>query len=403
MKTGRKFSRRRFLGTTGVAAGAVISPGILRARTLSSAPIKVGVNLPVSGVYALVGQEANKGIEMYLETINRTAAGRKIEVYYEDETVQVSTGVAHARKLLQQDGVQALLGGVATPIIYATAPLAVRHQTPYVITVGGGAAITRKEKRNPYSFRTSYNIWAETYPFARWIAQNRTKKMYIFCPDYAAGKEFSDAFKAGFASAGGTVVGEFYAPLQTPDFVPLLTKVVDAKPEGVFGFWPAATAIRFLKAADQLGLNRSATLYLTGFSVDYDTLPKTGNSALGTISIHPWNIDLPNKDNQTFVKAYEGKYQKKPSYLPLFGWDAMHSVVSAIERVKGDVEDKEKFAHAFAGLSFDSPRGRMLIDAHTHDIVQDMYVREAVKGEGDVPTTKVIATLKNAADPFPDR
>lgn len=400
----KRFSRRKFLAASGVAAGLATAPAFIRAQTRSSAPIKIGVNLPTSGVFALVGQEANIGIKMYMESIKYTAAGRKIEVIFEDETVQVNTAVAKARKLLENDKVHALLGGVATPVIYATAPLIVKEQTPYIITVGGGAEITRKSKRNDFSFRTSYNIWAMTYPFAKWVAQNQTKKVYIFCPDFAAGREFADAFKAGFTEAGGTIVGESYAPLASPDFVPFLTKVAEAKPEGVFGFWAASAAIRYLKAADQLGLNRTSKLFLTGFANDYDTLPETGNAAIGSISVHPWNLDLPNPANQAFVKNYlAANNNKTPSYLPLFGWDAMRAVVAAIDKVKGDVEDKRKFAAAFKGIGFDSPRGRMQIDANTHDVVQDLYVRETVAGGRTMPMSKVIATLTKASDPFPDK
>ena len=143
---------------------------------------------------------------------------------------------------------------------------------------------------------------------------------------------------------------------------------------------------------------------LSGFSVDYDTLSETGNAAIGATSVHVWNLDLPNASNQAFVKAYRAaNNDKTPSYLPLFGWDAMHAVVAAVEKVKGDVEDKKKFAAAFKGLVFDSPRGRIQIDAHTHDIVQDLYVRETVAGGRSMPVSKVIATLPKAADPFPDK
>ena len=397
------FSRRRFLATTGAASSAVMAPGLIRAQTSSSAPIRIGVNLPTSGVFALVGQEANIGINMYLESIRNTVAGRRIEVIFEDETVQVNVGVAKARKLLENDKVHALLGGVATPVIYATAPLVVKEKTPYVITVGGGSEITRPSKRNDYSFRTSYNIWAMIYPFAQWIAKNKTKKMFIFCPDYAAGREYADAFKAGFTEAGGTITGELYAPLASPDFVPFVLKIADTNPEGVFSFWAASAAVRYLKAAEQVGLTRKSKLYLSGFAVDYDTLPETSNAAIGAISVHSWNLDLPNAANQAFVGGYKAKYNKNPSYLPLFGWDAMRTVVAAVEKVKGNVEDKEKFAAAFQGLAFDSPRGRILIDARTHDIVQDLYVRETVAGGRELPISNVIATLPKAADPFPDK
>src|SRR5690606_440412 len=166
-----QFSRRKFLTATGAAGCAVLAPSFIRAQTRSSAPIRVGVNLPVSGVFAQVGQNANIGIEMYLESINYTVAGRKVELFVEDETVQVTTGVAKARKLLESDKVHALLGGVATPLIYATAPLVTKARTPFVVTVGGGTEITRPSKRNKYTVRTSYNIWAQSYPFAKWVAQ----------------------------------------------------------------------------------------------------------------------------------------------------------------------------------------------------------------------------------------
>ena len=53
--------------------------------------------------------------------------------------------------------------------------------------------------------------------------------------DYAAGHQMMDAFKAGFESAGGTVVGEAYPPLgETKDFGPYLAKAKAANPDAVY-------------------------------------------------------------------------------------------------------------------------------------------------------------------------
>jgi branched-chain amino acid transport system substrate-binding protein len=393
-------TRRKFLSTSAAAGVALAAPGLIQAQSRSTAPIKVGVNLPTSGVFAQVGQNAIVGMKMYMESINSQAAGRPIELIIEDETVQVNVGVAKARKLLENDKVHALLGGVATPVIYATAPLVIKARTPYIITVGGGSEITRPAMHNKYTVRTSYNIWAQAYPFAKWVAQNKTKKAYIFCPDYAAGKEYAEAFRAGFTEAGGTITGESYAPLASPDFLPFVLKVAETKPEAVFGFWAASAAVRYLKAADQVGLNRTARLLLSGFACDYDSLPETGNASIGALSMHVWNLDLPNPENKAFVQSYTTQFKKPPSYMQLFGWDALRAVVAAAERVKGDVEDKEKFAAAFRGLSFASPRGRMSIDETTGDVVQDLYIRETVADGRELPKMNVIATLPKAIDPF---
>jgi branched-chain amino acid transport system substrate-binding protein len=394
-----KITRRNILSTAGGALGAAIAPRF--GRSQSNAPIRIGILLPSSGPFALVGAEVNVGIDLFLDSINYRAAGRQIVVIKEDETAEVASGVAKARKLLEQDNAHCLIGGATSSILYATLPLVVRAQVPYVVAVAGGAQITRNEHRSPYMCRTSYNAWAITYPFAKYAALNVAKKVHIFCPDFVAGKEYAEAFKKGFTEAGGTIVGETFAPLSTPDFVPYLTQIADSKPEAIFGFWAGSAAIRYLKAFDQLGLKKNIKQLLTGFAVDNDTLPATGNAAVGALSAHIWNYDLNFDANRELVRRYEAKFSKRPSYLPVWGWDAMRTAVAAIEKVKGDVETQAAFAAAFPGLQFDSPRGSIVVDEHTHDIIEDLYIRETVDGS-PLPENKVIATLSRVKDPLSD-
>ena len=172
--------------------------------------------------------------------------------------------MAKARKLIEKDQVECLIGGSLTSTIYATLPVVVSARTPYLVAMGGGAEVTRKKRRNPFTYRTSYNIWQVGYPFGKYVAEKVTQQVYMTASDYAAGHEWKEAFKAGFSGAGGTIVGEIYPLLGSPDFVPYLTKIAQEGPEGLCAWFVGSDAIRFLQAYDQLGLRQKTKLLMFG-------------------------------------------------------------------------------------------------------------------------------------------
>src|SRR5215468_4608142 len=78
-------SRRTFLGAAGtVAAGAAVGPWVRRAHA-QGAPLKIGLVLPYSGVYAVLGESITQAMELVFARENWTVAGRKIEMIKEDD------------------------------------------------------------------------------------------------------------------------------------------------------------------------------------------------------------------------------------------------------------------------------------------------------------------------------
>jgi branched-chain amino acid transport system substrate-binding protein len=393
----QKTSRRDFVvRTASLAAAGAFAPALAQSR-----PIKIGVNIVSSGPTAVVGRDVLAGIDMFFDSIKYTAAGRKIEVIKEDETADVQTAVAKARKLIEGDQVDCLIGGSLTSTAYATLPIAVSTKTPYLIAIAGAAEITRSKRRNPFTYRTSYNTWQIAYPFGQYVAEKVSKNVFITAADYAAGHEWSAAFKSGLTAAGGKMTGELYPPLGSPDFVPFVTKIGQDQPEAIFALFFGTDAIRFLKAFDDLGLKRKTKLTIFGGSIDYDTLPAQGQSAVGAISQHWWNLDLKNPVNELITATFTEKYKRIPSANVSLGWDAANAVVSAVNANGGDTSNKERLAAAFGGLKLDSARGPIEIDAQTHDVIQDLYVRETVAGD-PLPEHKVIAKIPQVRDPFPN-
>src|SRR6185437_14130978 len=151
-------------------------------------------------------------------------------------------------------------------------------------------------------------------------------------------------------------------------------------------------AVRFVKQYDEYGLKAKTRLCSSGFMVESDTLPAQGDAALGIVSSLHYADTLDNPANKAFVEAYRGKYKAYPSVYAEYGWVTAQVIAAAVKAVGGDAGNKDKLAEAVAAVTLDAPRGPFAFDKVTHNVIQNVYVREVVKLDGRL-TNKVIATF----------
>ena len=69
---------------------------------------------------------------------------------------------------------------------------------------------------------------------------------------------------------------------------------------------------------------------------------------------------------------------RNPDFFSIGGYDGMHAIYETLKKTKGNT-DAEAMIAAARGLKWDSPRGPMMIDAETRDVVQDVYIRRVQK------------------------
>src|SRR5215470_14583347 len=109
-------TRRTFLVRGAVAVGAALGPRVLRASA-QGAPLKVGLVLPYTGVYAVLGESITQGMELVFARENWTVAGRKIEMIKEDDEMKPPVGIRKTEKLIDSDKVDILTGPVHSGIL----------------------------------------------------------------------------------------------------------------------------------------------------------------------------------------------------------------------------------------------------------------------------------------------
>ncbi len=402
-KKNRQFTRREFLKATGAVTAAYAAMPLLSAcggGASSGGPVKLGILLPYSGIYAVLGESITEGMKMYFEEANNEAGGRKIELVTEDSEMTPPVAQQKASKLIEQDEVDLVAGIVSSGVLMGIRDYFDTNKKLLICANAGANAISRGAK-TPYIWRTSFSNWQPCWPLGTWAYENVAQKVYVSVPDYGAGHNMADAFMNSFQAAGGEVLGTQYTPFpQMGDPAPFITDIQSADPPMVFCFYSGGAAVTFVKAYGEFGLSGNVPLVCAGFTVEEDVLPAQGDAALGASSGLHWALKLDNEENKKFTAAYKERTGKDANVFAVQGYDTGRVIVDMLNAVEGDT-NTDKMIEALGGVSFNSPRGPFSLDANSQNPLQHIYVREVQEVDGALHNV-VIKDLGPFADPGDD-
>ena len=342
--------------------------------------VKLGMVGEFSGPFAQYGQQILGGMKAYMKLNGDTVAGKKIEIVQRDTTGPAPDVAKRlAQELVTRDNVDILVGFGLTPNALAVAPVATEAKKLMVIMNAATSIITTK---SPYIVRVSMTLPQVTQPMAVWAAKNGIKRVYTVVADYGPGLDAEKEFQAAFKAAGGEIVGSIHTPLQNPDFGPFIQRLKDAKPEAVFLFLPAGEqGIAFMKGYEERGLKQAGIkLIATGDITDDGVLQQMGDPTLGLITSFHYSAAHASPENDAFKKAYAEVNGEKlrPNFMAVAGYDGMAAIYEALKKTGGST-DADKLIAALKGMKFMSPRGPIMIDPETRDIVQTVYIRKVEK------------------------
>jgi branched-chain amino acid transport system substrate-binding protein len=377
-----------------VAAVALMG-GCIASAVHAEDTIKIGLVLPMTGPFASTGRQIDAAVKLYLAQYGDKVAGKRVEVLLKDDAGVADTTRRLAQELVVNDKVAVLAGFGLTPLAFATAPIATQSKTPMVVMAAATSSIT---ERSPFIVRSGFTLPQVTLGVAEWAAKNKIKKVVTLVSDYGPGIDAEKTFKERMLLNGGQVLAELRVPVANPDFAPFLQRVRDAQPEAVFVFVPSGVGSAFMKQFAERGLDKAGIrLLATGDVVDDDILNNMGDVALGVISSHHYSAAHPSALNKKFVEAF-GKANNgmRPNFMGVGGYDGMHVIMEGLKASKGAVG--EALLNAMKGQIFESPRGQVLIDAQTRDVVQDVYIRKVERVNGQLWNVEFDA-LKAVKDP----
>jgi branched-chain amino acid transport system substrate-binding protein len=353
-------------------------------------PIKVGLVIPQSGVYAPLGEDMKAGWDLWLERNGGKLGGREVQTVVVDEGEGPDTGVPAVQKVLQQDRVDAVVGIVNSATALGSVEVVNSAKKLLIVANAGADSLTGS---SDYIWRSSFTNGQVAYAVGKHLATTPEGKkgVYAMAADYAAGEEAIAGFKKGFEEGGGEIVGEAKTPFgTTQDFQPFLAKARSANPGAVYVFYAGAEAVSFVKQYEEFGLSERAPLYGSGFLTEGGVLTAQGDAADGVHTALHYATALDNPANSDFAEAYEAKTGKPPTVYAVQTWDAAAVLSKAVKSAGALDGDALASAMGKLGEITDSPRGTWSFEQQSP--VQEMYLRE-VRAEGDTVTNAVVESL----------
>lgn len=368
--------------------GIVLSAVLLLVALLTCAvqaapePIRIGLNLEMTGAVAAYGQMGYEGIQTLKEIVPFKVLGRPIELVLVDNKSDKVEAANATSRLIEQSKVVAIIGPMISGSMLAAGPIAERYHVP-IIGPSTTNPLTTQDKK--YVFRACFIDPFQATVAAKFAYQNlkarRAAVLSDIANDYcvALGNFFIKEFK----SFGGQVVSVQYIKAGDQDFSAQLTAIKNANPDVLYiPNYYTEDALAAIQAR-QLGLN---VPMLSGDGADAPELFKIGGQAVeGLMNTAFWHEKAATSQlSKQYVAAYRKKYHKDPNAFGALAADSMLIIMDAIKRAGST--DPVKIRQAMEETK-DLPVVTGFVTIHNGDAVKAAVIRKAHNGQWDYLAT----------------
>jgi len=293
--------------------------------------IKIGGISPLTGEAATFGQSTKNGMSLAVEEWNAAGGvlGKQVKLIVEDDKGDPAEGAAVFSKLIEQDKVVAILGGITSRVALAGAPIAQAAKVPMMTPTATNEKVTQV---GDYIFRSCFIDPFQGSVMAKFAVENLTLLnagvIFDLGNDYSKG--LAETFSASLVSLGGQVLASEGYPSGATDFKAQLTKIVQAKPEAVYipAYYNDVGLIA--KQIRELGYT-GVLLGCDGW--DSSELVNIGGDAVeGGFFTNHYSKDDTRPVVQDIVSKYTTKFGAAPDALAVLAYDGMNILLDAIKR-----------------------------------------------------------------------
>lgn len=336
-------------------AGGVTAPALTHAQ---SEPVRVGAVLSATGPVGFIGDPQLKTLELHVRRLNEAGGvlGRKIALTVYDDQSDPNNANTFAKRLIESDKVDVLLGGTVTPSAMAMVAHAERAGVPYVST-GGGLVLVEPVKK--WVFKTPHSDRMVAERILQDMKERGVSRIVMLSETSGFGQSGRKEILAAAERYGVKVVGEETYGAKDTDVAPQLTKLRNQKDaEALLIFCGAGTAPAVtIKGYAQLGMKLPVYMPHAAANVEFI---KLGGAATEGVRMPTTAFVVPDalpdsdpqkKLSRDFYRTYKEAYKADASP---FGGNVADALAIAIDAIKrAGTTDKAKVRDAIeatAGL-----------------------------------------------------
>lgn len=361
--------------------------------------VKMGALATLEGAFTVLGEDGMRGVQMALEEFGHQAGGKPVELITGASDASPDSAVRAARKLVEQDGVQVLVGPLS-----GSEGLAIKDYAktrPEVTFLNGVSAAQDTTLRNP-----AENFFRFSTDGAQWMAglgeyvynEKGYRSVAVLAEDYSFPYTQVFGFLEPFCRLGGKAPDEarFWVPIGNKDY----SSVIAALPDDVDAIYVAlggADAVNFLTQYEQAG----GGLPLIGGSITVDQTVlgakgRTKDFVIGTPSGGPISDTWDDPRWKRFVAAYKKRFPDgfpSPSLFAHGYYINTKAALLALDEIGGDLSDGgAKLRAALSDLEFETPTGTVRVDER-RQAVADIFLTEVTEGPDGNLVNKTIKII----------
>ena len=354
--------------------------------------LRIAAISPLSGPFALVGEETIKQIKGAADLVNARGGifdGRKIEV------------VALDGKANPQDSLLALNAAIDGGIHYVVAHISsvnhalsdsiVKHNARnpdrrvLLLNFDGRDPALTETKCHFWHFRVNYHTDTEVNYLTDYLAQQPSvRKVYLINQDYAYGQAVERTTRDLLPrkNAAIQIVGDDLVPLgKIKDFAPYAAKIRASGADSVVTSSWGNDLFLLVRAGQESGLD--VRYYIFNGNVPGTTAGVGGAGVGKVVSLFPWHENADATPYQSFNAEFRARYNSTENFDYITGHRAIAMLARATEKAHSD--DPLKVAYALEGMEFDGPEGRVWMRPEDHQLITPLYLARLTKtGEAGV-------------------
>ena len=350
----------------------------------------------MTGFLGTLGGWAVEGASMAAEEINAAGGinGRMIELTSED-SINPENGAIKAQRMLEQDGVEFILGEISSATALAISEVATRNKKLF-IAVGPRSDVLRGDRCSPYMCCTDIPNTVMVNAVGTALQQRgmvEGKRFFTLTADYVFGHDLLKAAKNFFDANNAELIGDELIATDVTDFSPFILKVRQARPDVVCLNLAGNQVTNFVKQYAEFGL----PFPMVGFNLNTADAWAAGIGNLSGTWPTVWLHKLDTPGSRAFVEGFRARYGKIPEN---HAWISYVSVKIAAQGIAetGGTNSEDLIRYFESGAEFDILKNRpAYFRADDHQLIQEAYAFD-VKEDG-VTDVHDMLVLSDAVPP----
>lgn len=358
-------------------AGAHFAPDAAPAANA----IPVGSILDATGPINIYGVPMIDATRFAVDDINASGGvlGRKLHLLETDGQSNNQIYAENGVKLILQDRVPVLMGGITSASREAVRPVVDKYRALYFYNEQYEGGVCDK-----LTFCTGVVPSQQLGVLVPWSVKNYGKTFYTLAADYNYGHISADWVKGYLQQSGGKLLGQEFIPLNVVNFNSVIQRLQSAKPAVVMSLLVGGNHIAFYRQFAAAGLKSKMQIVSATFGLGNEQVVLKPEEAEGIVVVYPYFQELDNPTNQKWVAAWHKRFGADFPYITDSActvWNGWHLWAMAVNKA-GSLDQAKVIGALESGLTFDSPEGSIKLDGATHHVVHSVHLAKVNQKHG---------------------